>query len=231
VWLYAYQDYIYTFELHSRKAFAERSEKPRLIIPDQLFKKAFKSTFPTKPIPIKPRGGYRLAETQALVYRFAKDLPQGSSWVMYLDNLFTLKPLAILRLVLQCRTMDEATIRGILSQYGTVDAAMIRGVLSRINGMLVQIRNDDRHTFDRARQLGQESQALREKYQQTGSMEILNESIRKAELALGPIRQTMLIYRTLAPRLPHDMNRRAKRNTSGRSSVSPADANWTWVPC
>jgi hypothetical protein len=39
-----------------------------------------------------------LAKTQALVYRFAKDLPQGLSWVVYLDNLFINQPLlALLR--------------------------------------------------------------------------------------------------------------------------------------
>jgi len=88
VWLCAYQGYVYAFELHLGRASAERSAKSRPIIPDQLFEEAFKSTFLTKPILTKPRGGYRLAETQTLVYRFAKDLPQGLSWVVYLDNLF-----------------------------------------------------------------------------------------------------------------------------------------------
>jgi hypothetical protein len=83
VWLCAYQGYVYAFELHSGKASAERLTESRPIIPDQLFEKAFRFTFLTKPMPTKPREGYRLAETQALVYRFAKDLPQGLSWVVY----------------------------------------------------------------------------------------------------------------------------------------------------
>jgi hypothetical protein len=45
-----------------------------------------------------PPGGHRLAETQALCYRFANDLPRGYSWILYLDNLFVNQPLlALLR--------------------------------------------------------------------------------------------------------------------------------------
>jgi hypothetical protein len=98
VWLCAYQGYVYAFELHSGVASAERSKESRPIIPDQIFEEAFKSTNPTRSLPDKPRGGYQLAETQALVYRFAKGLPQGYSWVVYLDNLFVNQPLfALLR--------------------------------------------------------------------------------------------------------------------------------------
>jgi hypothetical protein len=79
MWLCAYQSYVYAFKLYLGRAFAERLEEPRPIISDQLFEEAFKSIFSTKSMPTKPREGYRLAETQALVYRFAKDLPQGSS--------------------------------------------------------------------------------------------------------------------------------------------------------
>jgi hypothetical protein len=88
VWLCAYQGYVYAFKLHSGVASAERSKESRPIIPDQIFEEAFKSTNLTRLLPDKPRGGYQLAETQALVYRFAKGLPQGYSWVVYLDNLF-----------------------------------------------------------------------------------------------------------------------------------------------
>jgi hypothetical protein len=43
-------------------------------------------------------GGHRLAEIQALYYRFANDLPREYSWILYLDNLFVNQPLlALLR--------------------------------------------------------------------------------------------------------------------------------------
>jgi hypothetical protein len=88
VWICAYRGYVYAFELHSREASAERSNEARPVISNDLYMEAFNATTPNeRPLKI-PRGGHRLAETQALVYRFAKDLPKEYSWVLYLDNLF-----------------------------------------------------------------------------------------------------------------------------------------------
>jgi hypothetical protein len=49
---------------------------------------AFNVSTPDKRSSKVPRRGHWLAETQALVYRFAKDLPRDYSWILYLDNLF-----------------------------------------------------------------------------------------------------------------------------------------------
>jgi hypothetical protein len=60
---------------------------------------AFYVTNPNKqPTKSQAAGGHRLAEIQALCYRFAKDLPREYSWILYLDNLFINQPLlALLR--------------------------------------------------------------------------------------------------------------------------------------
>jgi hypothetical protein len=98
VWICAYHGYVYAFELHSREASAERSSEPRPVIPQHMWLEAFRATNPTKQLPQTPKGGHRLAETQALCYRFAKDLPREYSWILYLDNLFINQPLlALLR--------------------------------------------------------------------------------------------------------------------------------------
>jgi Transposase IS4 len=98
VWICAYHGYVYAFELHSRESSAERSSEPRPVIPQSMYLQAFYATNPNKQPPKTPQGGHRLAETQALCYRFANDLPRGYSWILYLDNLFINQPLlALLR--------------------------------------------------------------------------------------------------------------------------------------
>lgn len=88
VWICAYRGYVYAFELYSREASAGRSNETRPVISNDLYMEAFNANTPNERSPKISRGAYRLAETQALVYRFAKDLPKEYSWVLYLDNLF-----------------------------------------------------------------------------------------------------------------------------------------------
>jgi hypothetical protein len=99
VWLCAYHGYVYAFELHSKKHSSERSAEPKPHINESQWLEAFQASNRDGRAPPKtPPGGHRLAETQALVYRFAQGLPQGYSWLLLLDNLFVNQPLlALLR--------------------------------------------------------------------------------------------------------------------------------------
>jgi hypothetical protein len=98
VWIAAYHGYVFAFELYSRRASSERSKEKRPSIPESMWLEAFKVTHPDRTPPPRPSQGRLLAESQALIYRFAGDLPRGHSWVLYLDNLFINQPLlALLR--------------------------------------------------------------------------------------------------------------------------------------
>ena len=93
MWIAAYHRYVFAFELYSAKASAEKSKEEHAMIPEKDWLEAFRATQPTKTPLKRPPGGRRLAGMQALVYRFAKDLPRGYSWTLYLDNPYINQPL------------------------------------------------------------------------------------------------------------------------------------------
>jgi hypothetical protein len=79
VWICAYRGYVYAFELHFREASAERSNEARPVISNDLYMKAFNAITPNERPPKIPREKHRLVETQALIYRFAKNLSKEYS--------------------------------------------------------------------------------------------------------------------------------------------------------
>jgi hypothetical protein len=98
IWIAAFHGYVFAFELHSREASSERSKEARPVIPRDMWLESFRATYPDKEDPEEPKGGHRLAETQALIYRFAQQLPRELDFIVYLDNLFVNQPLlAMLR--------------------------------------------------------------------------------------------------------------------------------------
>src|SRR5450755_2634679 len=98
IWIAAFYGYVFTFKLHSAEASSERLKEARPVISREIWLKSFRATNPKEKAPVEPKGNHRLAETQALIYRFAQQLPREFDFIVYLNNLFVNQPLfAILR--------------------------------------------------------------------------------------------------------------------------------------